>query len=86
MIGTHCLSLQKPTLNVPQVILIKANDIHFSKKCFIKYIVIKKIDEYSSSNVYYLLLFFQGGELYNIDKSTDWIWDWSSRPDQAPPK
>ncbi|KAI5741266.1 hypothetical protein M8J76_011970 [Diaphorina citri] len=22
----------------------------------------------------------------NFDKSTDWIWDWSSRPDQAPPK
>jgi len=19
-------------------------------------------------------------------KSTDWVWDWSSRPDQAPPK
>ncbi|XP_050421064.1 BCL2/adenovirus E1B 19 kDa protein-interacting protein 3 [Adelges cooleyi] len=28
----------------------------------------------------------KGGELYNLDKSTDWIWDWSSRPDQAPPK
>lgn len=28
----------------------------------------------------------RGGELYNLDKSTDWIWDWSSRPDQAPPK
>ncbi|XP_015371710.1 PREDICTED: BCL2/adenovirus E1B 19 kDa protein-interacting protein 3 [Diuraphis noxia] len=31
-------------------------------------------------------LILQGGELYNLDKSTDWIWDWSSRPDQAPPK
>lgn len=28
----------------------------------------------------------RGGELYNLDKNTDWIWDWSSRPDQEPPK
>uniref|UniRef100_A0A171AX58 Bcl2 adenovirus e1b 19 kDa protein-interacting protein 3 n=1 Tax=Triatoma infestans TaxID=30076 RepID=A0A171AX58_TRIIF len=26
------------------------------------------------------------GEWVGVDKSTDWIWDWSSRPDQAPPK
>nr|CAD7616729.1 unnamed protein product [Timema genevievae] len=22
----------------------------------------------------------------NVERNTDWIWDWSSRPDQAPPK
>ncbi|KAJ4449091.1 hypothetical protein ANN_00486 [Periplaneta americana] len=26
------------------------------------------------------------GDFMNVDRSTDWIWDWSSRPDQAPPK
>lgn len=26
------------------------------------------------------------GELVCDDRSTDWIWDWSSRPDQIPPK
>ncbi|GLH09827.1 BCL2/adenovirus E1B 19 kDa protein-interacting protein 3-like [Gryllus bimaculatus] len=26
------------------------------------------------------------GDFINVERSTDWIWDWSSRPDQVPPK
>lgn len=26
------------------------------------------------------------GEWVGVEKNTDWIWDWSSRPDQFPPK
>lgn len=26
------------------------------------------------------------GDFLNVEKNTDWIWDWSSRPDQLPPK
>ncbi|GFG39131.1 hypothetical protein Cfor_10610, partial [Coptotermes formosanus] len=33
-----------------------------------------------------LACFLQDGDFMNVDRSTDWIWDWSSRPDQAPPK
>jgi hypothetical protein len=32
------------------------------------------------------LYLLQEGDFMNVDRSTDWIWDWSSRPDQAPPK
>nr|CAD7433132.1 unnamed protein product [Timema monikensis] len=28
----------------------------------------------------------QEGDFMNVERNTDWIWDWSSRPDQAPPK
>lgn len=26
------------------------------------------------------------GDFVRVDRNTDWIWDWSSRPDQMPPK
>ncbi|XP_014273927.1 BCL2/adenovirus E1B 19 kDa protein-interacting protein 3-like isoform X3 [Halyomorpha halys] len=29
---------------------------------------------------------YSGKDVEWIDKNTDWIWDWSSRPDQEPPK
>ncbi|KDR20388.1 BCL2/adenovirus E1B 19 kDa protein-interacting protein 3-like [Zootermopsis nevadensis] len=34
----------------------------------------------------YINYCYKDGDFMNVDRSTDWIWDWSSRPDQAPPK
>ncbi|KAK6639519.1 hypothetical protein RUM43_007792 [Polyplax serrata] len=30
--------------------------------------------------------YFNKDGIVHFDGSSDWIWDWSSRPDQAPPK
>lgn len=34
----------------------------------------------------YINYCYKDGDFMNVDRSTDWIWDWSSRPDQVPPK
>ncbi|KAK7583904.1 hypothetical protein V9T40_004867 [Parthenolecanium corni] len=34
----------------------------------------------------YINYYSKDGDFVRIDKNTDWIWDWSSRPDQIPPK
>lgn len=37
---------------------------------------------------HYSFLLCQEGDFIRVEKNTetDWIWDWSSRPDQTPPK
>lgn len=34
----------------------------------------------------YINYYSKDGDFIKVEKSTDWIWDWSSRPDQTPPK
>ncbi|KAK7791442.1 hypothetical protein R5R35_010926 [Gryllus longicercus] len=34
----------------------------------------------------YINYCYKDGDFINVERSTDWIWDWSSRPDQVPPK
>ncbi|XP_066993261.1 BCL2/adenovirus E1B 19 kDa protein-interacting protein 3 [Anabrus simplex] len=34
----------------------------------------------------YINYCYKDGDFMNVERNTDWIWDWSSRPDQAPPK
>lgn len=34
----------------------------------------------------YINYCYKDGDFMTVDRSTDWIWDWSSRPDQMPPK
>lgn len=34
----------------------------------------------------YINYCYKDGDFMNMERNTDWIWDWSSRPDQAPPK
>uniref|UniRef100_A0A1B6CNX8 BCL2/adenovirus E1B 19 kDa protein-interacting protein 3 n=1 Tax=Clastoptera arizonana TaxID=38151 RepID=A0A1B6CNX8_9HEMI len=34
----------------------------------------------------YINYSYKDGDFVNVDRNTDWIWDWSSRPDQLPPK
>ncbi|XP_065218565.1 BCL2/adenovirus E1B 19 kDa protein-interacting protein 3 isoform X1 [Planococcus citri] len=34
----------------------------------------------------YINYYSKEGDFIKVDKSTDWIWDWSSRPDSLPPK
>lgn len=92
--NNQCSNLQKSTLSV---VLQYDFIIEFGLMC-IKFITTcidnsKKLLVYLFNVAQNLIVtflindfFFKGGELYNLDKSTDWIWDWSSRPDQAPPK
>ncbi|XP_054258988.1 BCL2/adenovirus E1B 19 kDa protein-interacting protein 3 [Macrosteles quadrilineatus] len=34
----------------------------------------------------YINYTYKDGDFVAVDRNTDWIWDWSSRPDQTPPK